>query len=91
MGYAKMIKWNKAHRKGISYKKGYMGFNSSGITSEEINLRENKFIEEMKQKTLEERKDYWKNISECIALRLGSWEWTWCAFQRNFVFNGQVN
>lgn len=29
MSYEKMMKWNKKHPKGISYKKGWMGFDTS--------------------------------------------------------------
>ena len=82
MSYTKMMKWNRKHPKGT---KQWMGFNPSGITSQQITDREEIFISDMKAKTLEERKQYWKDVSEVIALNLGSWEWQWCAFKRYFV------
>ena len=88
MSYAKMMKWNAKHRKGT---KQWMGFNPSGITAKEIDERERKFIEEWKAKTKEERAEFWNKCKEFIALRLGSWEWEWCAFDRAFVCcNGEV-
>lgn len=83
MSYNKMMKWRKRNIKGI--KQMYCGFNTSGITSEQIHSREQIFVSEMKQKTIDERKEYWRKASEIIALKLGSWHWEWCAFQRNFI------
>ena len=64
MSYKKMMKWNTKHRRGV--RQAYMGFNTSGITSEEIKSREETFVKEMRQKTLEERKEYWENVKEII-------------------------
>jgi hypothetical protein len=91
MSYEKMRKWNQKNKKGISYKKGYMGFNITGITSEEISNREKQFVLEMKEKTLKERQNYWNNIKEITKNYHYSWEWDWCAFQRNFVFQGKIS
>ena len=84
MSYAKMMKWNKTHRKGINYQRGYMGFNPSGITAEEIEERQRKFIAEWEAKTAAERNEYRKNVLEITKLRNGSWEWEWCTFERAF-------
>ena len=89
MSYAKAMKWNKNHIKGI--KQMNMGFNASGITSEQIENRENLFIEEMKAKSQEERQAYYDNIQEMDKVWTGSLPWEWCAFERNFLFtNKQV-
>jgi hypothetical protein len=65
-------------------------FNPSGITSEQIIIRENNFVHEMKLKTLPERQRYW-NENEKIRLNWKySWPWEWCAFERNFIYNGIV-
>ena len=65
-------------------------FNPSGITSEQIQIRENKFIKEMESKTQQERQEYWDKLKPIIKNYQYSWDWTWCAFKRRFVFNGNV-
>lgn len=90
MSYKKMMKWNKTHRKGISYKHGYMGFNPSGITSEQIVEREKQFVVEWKAKSKEERIEYWDNIKIMKEGWEHSYPWEWCAFERNFIFNNNV-
>lgn len=66
-------------------------FNPSGITSEQIKEREQRFLEEMKAKPLEERKEYWNNVQEILQARKKhgircSREWQWCVFERNKSF-----
>jgi len=82
MSYAKAMKWGRRNPKGI--KQMYMGFNSSGITSEEIKTREQLFVAEMEAAGIEARNEYRKNVNKIIALRTGSWDWAWCAFDRRF-------
>lgn len=70
-------------------------FNPSGITSKQIGDRETVFITEWQNKTLEERKSYWKGVKEVLNFRKEnnihiSWEWEWGAFSRHFIFNSQV-
>lgn len=84
MSYNKMMKWNKKHRKGISYKKGFLGFNSSGITAEQIKSREKKYLEDLSTKSAEEIEQLRINIKELTSNRKGSWEWEWCVFQRHY-------
>lgn len=84
------MKWNSKNRKGISYKRGYMGFNTGGHTTESLAERDKVFIAEMKAKTFEERVEYWENVKIMTALRQGSWDWTWCTFQRTFVNRNKV-
>lgn len=60
-------------------------FNPSGITSEQIQTREQVFINEWKNKTISERRTYWANMQEMDKVWVGSWPWEWCAFSRAFV------
>jgi len=85
MSYKKMMKWNSRHRKGI--KQAYMGFNPSGITSEQIQEREAKFIAEWEAKTPFERNQYRSQVKEMKESWDGSWPWKWCAFERRFNLN----
>lgn len=59
-------------------------FNPSGITSEIMKERENKFIAEMNAMSEQERNDYWKNAKEMQEIWTGSWPWEWCVFSRYF-------
>jgi hypothetical protein len=81
------MKWNRKHIKGT---KQYMGFNPSGITSEEIKNREILFVEEQKKESLVDRQKYWETIKEMTKDSHFSWDWEWCAFERNFVHNNTV-
>ena len=81
-----MMKWGRTH-KGKSQ---YMGFNPSGITSEQIKTREQTFVNEMKQKSIEERKAYWNKVKEMLEDWQGSWAWQWCVFERQFVYQNEV-
>lgn len=60
-------------------------FNPSGITSEQIRERENKFITDLKNKTQHEREQYWKEREQVRQIWIGSWPWEWCIFERNFI------
>jgi hypothetical protein len=83
MSYSKAMKFARNHPKGI--KQMNMGFNMSGITSDEIKEREKKFNDEMNSKTQQERQSYWDNALEMQKEWNNSWPWEWCVFQRNFV------
>lgn len=65
-------------------------FNPTGITSEQILDREQKFVVEMKDKNIVERLAYWKNVQEMLTVWMGSWPWEWCAFKRNFIRDNSV-
>ena len=88
MSYIKAMKWSKNHPKGI--KQMNMGFNASGITSEQIKDRKTVFIVDMKSKSLEERQAYFDNMQEMNQVWNGSWPWEWCVFERNFTFGKTV-
>lgn len=60
-------------------------FNPSGISSKEIETREDNFVREWAAKTLEDRKAYWNNVQVMDKVYEGSWPWQWCAFSRAFV------
>jgi hypothetical protein len=61
-----------------------MGFNVSGITSEQIKARESEFVETWKAKSEAERNEYKRNINKMREVWDSSWPWEWCAFQRAF-------
>ena len=52
MSYTQMMKWNRKHPKGISYKRGYMGFHTTkGFTPALAWLKE----------------DWWPYLERCKA------------------------
>lgn len=59
-------------------------FNPSGITSQDILNREEKFVKEMKEKGLEYRKQWLQEKREIMEQWQGSWPWEWCVFSRYF-------
>lgn len=63
-------------------------FNPSGITSEKIQERKERFLNEMKSKPPKDRKAYWDGVQKILRERKEhgihcSWEWEWCVFERN--------
>lgn len=66
-------------------------FNPSGITGKEIDIRESRFVTEMKEKGLEYRKNWWKESEEVREIWQYSWPWEWCVFQRYFIFNNEIH
>jgi hypothetical protein len=87
MSYKKAMKWAANNRKGVSYKRGYLGFNPSGITSEQIKEREAKYIAELKAAGEAAIQAEREKILEMREEWRGSWPWEWCAFSRHFSIN----
>ena len=79
-----MMKWGRKHRKGISYKRGYVGFNPSGITAEQIDAREKEYLQELSTLNKKEIQEIRDQINTLKTDWQGSWPWEWCAFSRHY-------